>query len=230
MLFRSGKKVYVCSYCGNTVEETTPMLEHEYEKKYASKSWIEWLIDRLLNMFFGYEGNDAFYYRCVNCGHIQTMEESSNSATAAGTCEHELGDWKVSVAPSCIDGVSVRECAKCGKVIEAKVLDANGEHVYDEWVVTKNATCTNSGLEQRNCKNCSHYETRELKALGHDYSTEWTEDSVPTCTSAGSKSHHCTRCNDKADVTVVEALGHKYGEWKETKAPTCTTTGTDEHE
>ena len=225
-----GKKVYVCSYCGNTVEETTPVLAHEYEKKYASKSWIEWLIDRLLNMFFGYEGNDAFYYRCVNCGHIQTMEESSNSATAAGTCEHELGDWKVSVAPSCLDGVSVRECAKCGKVIEAKVLDANGEHVYDEWVVTKNATCTNSGLEQRNCKNCSHYETRELKALGHDYSTEWTEDSVPTCTSAGSKSHHCTRCDDKADITVVEALGHRYGEWKETKAPTCTATGTEERE
>ena len=205
-----GKIVYECLHCGDIIEETTPIVAHEYEKKYASKSWLKWLIERLLNIFFGYEGNDAFYYCCVNCGHIQTKEETSNSSSAAGTCDHELSDWEVSVAPSCVDGISIRKCTKCEKVIEAKVLKANGEHIYGEWVVVESPSCTKTGIEQRNCENCSHYEIRELEALGHNLVHHEAKEA--TCKETGWNEYvTCTRC-DYTTYKEIPVKGHSAGE------------------
>ena len=226
---RQGKKAYECSYCGDSVEETTPALEHEYKKEYVSKSWLEWLIDRLLNIFFGYEGKDAFYYRCVNCGHIQTMAEAANSSTAAGTCEHDLSDWTTALAPTCTEeGISAKYCSKCNEMVEAKVADALGHDITHH--EAKATTCTTIGWEAYDtCSRCDYTTYKEIAALGHKEASAVEEKRVEaTCTEKGHYDSviYCSVCHEELsrEQKTIDALGHDITH-HEAKAATCTAIG-----
>ena len=51
--------------------EYIPTIGHTYVKKYVSKTFIQWLIDLVLDIFFGYEGDKAYYYECSGCKKIR---------------------------------------------------------------------------------------------------------------------------------------------------------------
>lgn len=164
---RNGEMLCECSVCHDSRTESIPALEHTYVKKYAQRSWLEWLVEHLLNVFFGYDGDLGFYYECEDCHRIMTFEEGTrlNSAGAQSTaCVHDHGEWTEEKAPSCTDGVSVRKCTKCGKTLEARTVAAKDPDAHDfgEWTQTKAPTYTEKGEEKRTCKNCEHFEVREI--------------------------------------------------------------------
>ena len=222
----TGKKTYTCSDCGTVETEILAKTEHKYKKHYVSKSWLEMLVERILNVFFGYEGENAFFYRCEVCGEIMTSSSmSAMSVSAQDTCVHELGDWEVSVEPTHIEGIAIRKCSICGKAIEAKTLEADGTHTESNWIIDIEPTCTAKGLRHKECTFCGEVlEYEVLSELGHDYEEEWTVDKEATCTAKGSKSHHCTRCSAVTEVTEIAANGHTEVVDK-AKAATCTETG-----
>ena len=124
---QQGKITYECRICHDVMHEETEISAHDYHKKYVSKSWIERLIDWILNIFWGYEGNKAYYYECSACGHIATQSEASSieNSSVQSTCVHNLGDWELLLdATTEVGKVEVRKCTKCGNVIEARI---NGE-------------------------------------------------------------------------------------------------------
>jgi DNA-directed RNA polymerase subunit RPC12/RpoP len=105
-----GTVKYLCSVCGYELTETVPTSSHNYEKNYASKSWLQWLIETLLDILFGYEGDRGYYYKCVDCNHIATVDEKVSDSTSGvlSSCNHVLGDWIVIKEASCNDGYSVK--------------------------------------------------------------------------------------------------------------------------
>ena len=210
----TGKKTYTCADCGTVETEILAKTEHKYKKHYVSKSWLEMLVERILNVFFGYEGENAFFYRCEVCGEIMTSSGmSAMSVSAQDTCIHELGDWEVSVEPTHVEGIAIRKCSICGKAVEAKTLEANGTHTESNWIIDIEPTCAAKGLRHKECTFCGEVlEYEVLSELGHDYSEEWTIDMEATCTAKGSKSHHCSRCSAVTEVTEIAAKGHDYGE------------------
>ena len=222
----TGKKTYTCADCGTVETEILAQTEHKYKKHYVSKSWLEMLVERILNVFFGYEGENAFFYRCEVCGEIMTSSGiSAMSVSAQDTCVHELGEWEVSVEPTHIEGIAIRKCSICGKAVEAKTLEADGTHTESNWIIDIEPTCAAKGLRHKECTFCGEVlEYEVLSELGHDYEEEWTVDREATCTEKGSKSHHCTRCSAVNEVTEIAATGHT--EVVDSgKAATCTETG-----
>lgn len=210
----TGKKTYTCADCGTVETEILAKTEHKYKKHYVSKSWLEMLVERILNVFFGYEGENAFFYRCEVCGEIMTSSGmSAMSVSAQDTCVHELGDWEVSVEPTHVEGIAIRKCSICGKAIEAKTLEADGTHTESNWIIDIEPTCTAKGARHKECTFCGEIlEYEVLSELGHDYAEEWTIDREATCTATGVKSHHCERCSATTDVTVLDIINHAYGD------------------
>ena len=124
-----GENEYVCTECHEHAVEKTDKLPHEYVRKTVPKHWLRILLEKLLNMFFGYEGNNIYYYECRICRHIQTADEhvSSRMAAVQGVgCMHEVGeDWENLPAPASADlSIYGKYCIHCGELVEAKLADA----------------------------------------------------------------------------------------------------------
>ena len=135
------------------------MTEHDYHKKKADKWWFQWLIEHILNIFFGYEGSDAYYYECADCRHIQTAEEMRlmfSSSSVKDVCEHSLGDWAVVNPATCEgQGVEGRTCSLCGEIVEARTFDELG---HDHSVITTvQPTCAEKGYTLHECSRCDDY-------------------------------------------------------------------------
>lgn len=124
---KEGSITHICSVCKATVTESIPTLPHEYAKRTVSKSWIRILIEKLLNLFFGYEGNNAYYYECVKCRHIMTVEDSKgNTSVQSVACSHKTtSDWTlVQEANREHFGIMVKSCDLCSEYVEAMTFDA----------------------------------------------------------------------------------------------------------
>ncbi len=136
---REGTMRYTCSECGNQTEESVSTTAHQYEKKYASKSWIRLLIERLLNILFGYEGDRAYYYACTECGNLCTVEEAEQfgAGVQSASCKHELSDWTEYIAATCVgNNVEARFCTLCDKPVEFRTGTELGDHNYIDGVCT----------------------------------------------------------------------------------------------
>ena len=219
-----GEMVYTCEYCGDSIKEYTPMTAHNYRQKMVAKSWLQWIIDMLLNAFYGYEGNTAYYYECVDCRHVQTLGESLYSVSSVqSTCAHELGDWTEVLAATCEgQGVLGRVCSKCNEVVEAQTFDALG-HDYSNVVVVA-PDCEHQGYTLHTCVTCGdYYANAFVDANGHTTS-DWLVDVEAGCENVGSKHTECTVCGEILAIAEIPAIGHTEVV-DNAVAATCTTTG-----
>ena len=231
-----GSSTYVCADCGTKTTEQLPLSNHEFEKKYASKSWFEWLVEIIFNIIFGYEGNQAYYYQCKHCNHIATYEESNQigGAGAMSGCQHQFGDWTIVLTPSCLDGCKVRYCVTCNEVMEAVIVDATGEHIYNS-VITP-PTCVDKGYTTHTCKNCGNSEIDSYtSAIGHTTSAPVVESRLePNCIKEGSYESvvYCSVCNVELsrETKVIPKGDHNYSkDWTIDVPPTYTTDGSKSH-
>ena len=230
---RAGSVTYRCSDCGTETIEELPLKSHDFEKKYVSKSWLKWLIETLLNIIFGYEGEQAYYYQCKDCKHIATFEESEQlgSAGAMSTCQHQLGNWVEVLAPSCLDGYKVRYCTICNEAVEAIVIDSNGKHNYIATITYP--TCTEDGYTTHDCSICGHsYVDSYISKLGHIESDVIVENNVaPACAMNGSYDNviYCAVCSEELSraTIIVDAFGHTESNVvvENNVEPTCTVDG-----
>ena len=223
---REGLASYVCATCGHTEVQTIETIEHSYHKHVVPKSWLRMLLEMLSNIFFGYEGNDAYYYQCDMCGKVMASDGvSAMSSSAQSTCIHQPQDWKITLVPSCQAGLEARICSLCGKAVEVRTIEASGEHILGDWYVKTAPGCTHTGVERRDCAYCNHFEERDLAALGHDLVHH--EAKAATCTEKGWNAYDtCSRC-DHTTYNEIAAKGHAEV-IDNAVAPTCTETGLTE--
>ena len=224
---KQGVVKHVCSECEFEYQEVIETLEHNYVQKYVSKTFIEWLISLVLNVFFGYENNLAYYYECVDCKHIKLKDETlSTSASVLGTCEHSSTEVKVIKEVLCFEeGYKSTVCTLCNETIKLESIPQLGEHNLIHHNELK-ATCTTTGHKAyEECTRCDYTTYEEVLALGH---TEVIDKAVkPTCTETGlTEGKHCSVCNEVlVKQEIIDALGHSYSDWKVVKEPTEEETG-----
>ena len=218
-----GDMQYECEICGMNITEEVPPTGHNYKKQIVSKSWIKILLELIANIFFGYEGEDAYYFRCTECGDVLTGENMSVMGTSSSNSHiHTPGEWEINTPASCQAGLEVRYCLSCGEVAEARTIVANGQHAYGEWQQTVAPDCTTDGTERRQCQFCDAYEERIVSALGHDLVHH--EAQAATCTEIGWEAYDtCSRC-DYTTYEEIPALEHDLVH-HEAQAATCTEIG-----
>ena len=218
-----GETTYTCSHCGDKIIVKTSVTDHNYVKVKTSKFFLQWLAEHLLNVFFGYEGNEGYYYKCTECGHIRTSSESFGvkAASVLDVHEHILGDWQVVREQTCQeDGVLGRYCSVCNELVDAKPINACG-HDYSIITVVS-PTCEEDGYTLHTCSRCGdNYKTDIVTKLGHDLVHH--EAKTATCTETGWNAYDtCTRC-EYTTYEELPALGHNYE--AVITAPTCTEQG-----
>ncbi len=225
---KQGEMLYTCENCGNRIIEKTPMAAHDYQKKTASKWWLQIMVEKIMNIFFGYEGDDVFYYECTKCKRIQTAEESKTGNGVAGVqsagCAHQLGEWVEYIAPTCEgDGVDAKFCSLCEKAVEfRRGANAIG-HDHDS--VVTDPTCTEKGYTTHTCHCGDTYVDSYVNALGHDAVQHSAKDA--TCTESGWSAYDtCNRC-DYTSYVEIPAKGHDHKTVVTT--PTCTEKGYTTH-
>lgn len=147
---------YTCETCNEKVKEVVPLKEHDYVKIVVPKSWLRVLIESLLNLFFGYEGTNGYYYRYKECHHIMTNDDKTtvSSSGTSSICNHIEGDWKLVSEASCVDGIEGRYCELCNNLVEARVIEATGIHKPSDWIIDVNPTCTTEGSKHTECTVC----------------------------------------------------------------------------
>ena len=184
-----GYITYKCSSCGETMTEETNMLPHNYEKKYVSKSFLQWLIEHILNILFGYEGNNAYYYKCTVCGKIADVDDSAviRTASAQEICEHEAGDWTVDAEHSYLE---IRKCGKCEKIIEARNICT---HNYGEGYAYNNES------HWHECSVCGD----AVDMAAHEVDFEWAGDK-------NAHWHECKVCGDKQNIAAHTNTKNKH--------------------
>ena len=234
---------YEC-HCGHKVDETLPLIEHNYQKQYASESFIEWLTENLLDAFYCYEGNKAYYYKCGDCDHVATEEEAelSSSTSVMAACVHNLGEFEILREATCQSGsILGKKCTLCGEVVEAKISDTLIGHTPSNAIVENEVApdCVNNGHYDSvvYCAVCNvevKRDTTVIPALGHKESTPVEENRVEAdCLNDGSYDTvvYCSVCKTELirDNITLEALGHNIVHYQ-AKEPTCTEIGWEAHD
>ena len=159
----------------------------------------------------------------VNGEQVDLPYRVFNGGANIPTCEHEWGEWVVTLEPTCtVAGIKTRTCALCEES-ESEPIEALGHNYVDEVVAP---TCTEAGYTKHTCSRCNDtYNDTEVLALGHDWG-EWTAVKPATCTEPGVETRVCARCNEtETRDTEIDPDAHTWIEIGRTPA-TCVATGT----
>ncbi len=199
-----GEVTFSCENCDLEITEPLSKTAHHYEKKYVSKTFLQWLIDFLLDAFFGYDNGKPFYYQCTECGQIQTRAEANRvGVMAQGAHIHTLGEWKQELAPTCSEyGVLGARCTVCDELVAAKQIDMVEHQYSDQYEVDEAPTCTENGKQSHHCIWCDqsdgNYET--ISATGHHYGTPtWTWNGYTSATATFT----CDQCDEGTDGHIM---------------------------
>lgn len=139
--------------------------------------------------------------------------------------EHEFGEWKTTLEPTCTaNGEKQRECA-CGEK-QTETIPATG-HTPGDWTSITNPTCTGEGSKQQKCSVCDTVlKIETVQAAGHT-GGNWVTDVEPTCTTEGTKHQNCSVCGVLVKTETISATGHQYN--TVVTQPTCTVDGYTTH-
>ena len=246
-----GKKVYTCTICKETKEETLPKAEHKwtYTKPASGESQcICTVCETTKPHDLKLLSTDAptcttpgyLHYQCNDCGRKVKKTDKANPALGhdwfneSGKCTrcdaehtHEFTE-EITKEPTCKDtGEKTLTCKKCNWQ-KSETIPKTDNHNWGEWKETLAPTCTETGERTRTCKVCGIANSETVKAKGH--SPEKEADTPATCDKAGKEGDTvCSVCHKTLKVgDIIPATGKH--DWEETitKQPTCNTVGEKE--
>ncbi|MCM1305562.1 MAG: hypothetical protein NC306_15895, partial [Butyrivibrio sp.] len=188
-----GKRVYTCSKCRQTREESIPKLPqpshtHSYSARETKAATCT--------------ENGVITYSC-SCGDSYTQ----NTAALGHSYRSE-----VTKQPTRSEaGIRTYTCTRCGSTYTEsipKLPEDAHTHSY-KGSVTKKATCTETGIRTYTCA-CGDSYTRTIPAQGHNYTHEVTTE--PTTEKAGVRTYTCTRCGNSYTESIpkLPSEDHKH--------------------
>lgn len=142
----------------------------------------------------GWDGSFDFGYYLKFTKNGLARSDSDIEAELCPNSEHDMTDWYISKAASClVNGEQEKYCKICGHE-EHKVVEANGVHTYwtkydhDHLNILTESTCSTHGTYTTSCKYCGekldtefndlpllHCSNLKDNATGHE--GKWIEDS-----------------------------------------------------
>lgn len=209
-----GEQTKSCKYCGETVKETIPALEHDMVMKAA-----------VVATCFS-EGRST-YQACTRCGFATepavTPKLDHVPVVKAGTeptcTEPGFGEYTV--------------CRNCSAVLESGEYKPAKGHSFDAWTIVTASSCTEAGTETRTCADCGVKETQTIPAEGHSFGA-WKREHVPMSNCYDRNVRECGVCHyvEKSNAPVhrtdvltdlddIEPTCTAYGKKNRTKCPHC---------
>ncbi len=174
-----------CSVCGETLvaQETLKALGHDYAEVVTAPTCLT----------SGYTT-----YTCRACEHSYIGDLTA----ATG---HNLGEWVVSLAPTCTEtGIEKLVCANgCGYEM-SRVIGKLG-HDYSKTDVTA-PTCTEQGYTTHTCSRCDDSYKDSYVAPSHSLNEGTVK--APTCTEYGYTLYVCASCGETTIADYKDAIGH----------------------
>ena len=141
---------------------------------------------------------------------------------------HVAGEWEVLTEASCgVDGINVKRCTECGKVLERETVAHTGTHVVGEWEILIDSTCLDQGVRVKYCTECGDMLVYGNIAIGDHNASDWLVEKPASCGEDGVRYKECTVCGiELARETVSATGGHtESGVWETSVSATCATTG-----
>ena len=137
---REGLARYTCILCGNTIDQSLAMTEHNYVQSEGS-------------------GPDMVLYTCTECGY-------SYEKPTSGGAQHDHRYTESITQPTCTsDGLRTYTCADCGYKYDEIISMV--EHSF-AGTLTK-PTCTSDGIDKTYCTVCDYSYITILKMLDHTF-------------------------------------------------------------
>ena len=198
----AGVITYTCPDCGESWEEPTEALGHDWDDGTSSTTTL-------------CTEARVITYTCTRSGCGETRQETLPAASS-----HVLDDGTVTKEATCTEnGECTYHCTNEGcSYSETAEIIAVGAHTLDDGTVTKEATCTEAEETTYRCtaEGCEYSEVRTTAAaLGHSW------DSTFACVE-----RHCTRTGCEEEQPATAAHSHVKDVAKSTAAD-CTTGGED---
>lgn len=199
------KRIYTCSRCAATREETIQKQEHS--KETHSHSYKKSVLENATCTKSG-----KMTYIC-GCGASYT-----EIISALG---HEYTQM-VTMEPTIFaEGAMTYTCSRCGHCYTKSIskLDQH-EHVYTAKVL-KEATCTEEGIRMYACV-CGDTYTERIPMLVHSYDAKLTQE--PTAFAEGVMTYICSRCDDTFTKSIdkIEDTVSMTDSQQETENPSIT--------
>ena len=149
---QGGLVLHLCKDCGAFYTETTPTIDHDYEKHIVTATCTK----------AGYTE-----YKCKNCGHSYITDITG---LAAHSYASEVTE------PTCTaKGFTTHTCTVCGDTYISDYTEPTG-HDWDEGHTVTVSTCDGEGVIEYHCKNCDEKMIKATSAKGH------TAGAPATCT------------------------------------------------
>ena len=222
----TGIKEFKCVDCNFTITETINPIEHQYTQKFIHRSVFEIIFALFKNLYYGFHGDNAYYYECVICNRLKLNPENNHySVSSLSNCSHDSLKNTIVIEPTCGQlGYETINCITCNKILSIVELGGFDNHNYN--TIKYLPTCDKDGYDYHICLVCNHsYSDNFIKAKGHEIINH--EPKEPTCTEHGWREYDtCTRC-EYSTYEEIKALGHLYKE--EITQPTCTEQGYTTH-
>lgn len=148
---------------------------------------------------------------CEKEGHI--IQKNPDGSTEV-LCDlpalgHSLVEQVQKPADCVNEGVAIKVCTRCRKIISSSPILPNGKHWWSEWRVEKEATCKENGMQVRVCSRCGEKERATIPTNGNHKYSEWEIIKESTCLENGSRIRHCLLCDEK-EQEIIPALGHDF--------------------
>ena len=250
---RDGKKIEICSVCGDEKTTDTTAYGHEWNEEYTFDSKTHW-----------YDcTRDDCRKKNSEASHKLT-QETCTQGVACTECDyvkteakgHNFAPWVSQKSPTCEEGGNLGYyfCYNC-----ESYFDEDGEteipkedieksalgHSFGTVKIDTKPTCETDGRNYKVCSRCDAVEYITVPMLGHSWSLypygkdstgHWKTCSNKGCDKINEKQPHtpgketclggitCTGCS----YQLEEAKGHTEGDWVTTIEPTCTAGGQKE--
>ena len=145
-----GVKLFTCTACGATKEESIPMLNHTHK---FSDDWTS---------------DETHHWHAATCVHTDEVADKA---------EHDWNNGEQTIAPTCASlGMLTYTCTTCGA---KKTEDIQKLSHTEETLNAVAPSCTQTGLtEGKKCSICGEIlaAQEEIAANGHSYNNELHKD------------------------------------------------------
>ncbi len=170
---KDGKKVTVCSDCGDSTTEVIPATGHDTKTTTTEATCTK-------------AGSKVT--TCSRCDYskteaIKAKGHDTKTTTTAATCT--------------ADGKKVTTCSRCDYT-KTETLSSLG---HDYKTTTVKATCEKDGSKTTACTRCSSQSVEVIPATGHSYNA-YTVKVAPTATVEGILTYTCDTCKGTYDKNI----------------------------
>jgi len=189
-----GVKKRVCKYCGDTITETIPALNHTPGEPVTVKkpTTTEKGLVQITCTVCG---------KLINSIELDMIEDpTKNNTTTEATHKHNYTAEVTKKATCTAEGEKTYTCQGCGNSFTTKIAATN--HPSRSTVITE-GDCKNPGKIETKCRECNAVVSSSDLTYEHKWGS-WETTTTPTESSEGVQTKTCSVCGQTETRTIAK--------------------------